>query len=156
MEKTKNKKIESQIPTNFSFDWKDSAKRMYTYVIFFTIIYAFWIGFKMIDLLSAGKTIPSLMKSGHVHILGIAFLLLFLVYDLKAKSRENLIIPWALGEIILGVALLGHIVASIGYTLAGIYNDMKLGLLLVHIGDIAIMYLLIAYVIIAIIVELYK
>jgi hypothetical protein len=156
MEITNNEKIENPILTNFSSDLKDSIKKIYVYVIFFTIIYALYIGFKMVELLSAGKTIPPLMKSGHVHILGVAFLLLFLIYDLKAKLKENLKIPWALGEITIGIALLGHIIAGIGYSLAGIYNNMKLGLLLVHIGDIALMYLLISYILIAIIAELYK
>jgi hypothetical protein len=138
--------------------WKGSIKKVYLYILYFLIIYALWIGLRMGEMLSRGEEVPTFLTAAHTHILCISFLLLFLLFDLRIKKRlENLEIHWGLGEIIIGAGLIGLILTTIGFTLAGLFqNMMDFGLLLSGIGEPLVLYSLLTYAIAAMIEEMYK
>ena len=148
-------KLESNIDSS---GWKSSIKKVYLYILFFLMLYALWIGLRMSEMLSEGKEVPNFLKAAHVHTLGISFLLLFVLYDLRIKNRlENLEIHWGLGEMMIGIAVLGDIIATIGFTIAGLQPSMTgFGLMLSGIGEPLILYSLLSYLIAALIEEMYK
>ncbi|MFH1474052.1 MAG: hypothetical protein ABIE55_04155 [Candidatus Aenigmatarchaeota archaeon] len=150
--------IKKSIISDSNDGWKSSVRKVYLYTIYFIIVYALWIGFKMAEMLSAGEEIPSFLKVAHVHTLCISFLLLFLLYDLRIKDRvEKLNIKWGLGEIIIGIGLSGHFLTTGGFSLAGLNPSMTGSVMpFVGIGESLILYSVLSYAIAGALTEMYK
>ncbi|MFH0929300.1 MAG: hypothetical protein V1818_03020 [Candidatus Aenigmatarchaeota archaeon] len=138
--------------------WKSSIRKVYLYTIYFMVVYALWIGLKMAEMLSSGEEIPSFLKVAHVHSLCISFLLLFLLYDLRIKNRvEKLNIRWGLGEITVGMGLLGHLLTTAGFSLAGLNPSMTGSVMpFVGIGESLILYSVLSYAIVGALTEMYE
>lgn len=70
---------------------------------------------------------------------------------------EKLNIKWGLGELILGVGVFGHLLNTVGFSIAGLHSSMiDFGKELFHIGEPILLFSLLAYILVAIIAEMYK
>lgn len=128
------------------------------YILFVVPIYSMFFGFKMSNLLGAGKEIPSLIMAAHVHSVLIAILLLFFVYDWRLKEIEyKLRIGRKCSAIMLAISVAGLVILTAGFSIAGLYPQaIAFGLNLAKTGEIIMFLAVLAYVLTAIVEEMYK
>jgi len=134
---------------------REIAMKVCMYAIYFLMIYALLVGFKMSEILSAGKEIGDLLKATHVHVLTDSFLLLLVIYDVRLKRAENLKVYKA--EELVGIGVLGLVLIAAGFSIAALIPAMVTkGLYIMHIGQPLFFFSFFGYVVSAIIAEVYK
>lgn len=135
--------------------WRAIAIRAYTYTLFFLIIYALFIGFKMSDMLLAKQEIGPMLKAAHVHTILESFLMLLIIYDLRHKRAENIVVSRA--EEIIGLGVLGVTLVAAGFSIAALVPTMSAaGREIMHIGQPLLFFSLFFYIPSALIAEVSK